>query len=132
MRVAPNRYSFSRPEDVKTIYALGGKFLKSDFYSAMLTGDPLVDNLFPTIDDDEHRDRRRKISSLYTMSAMVTYEEAVDAMTAVFTKQLGQFANEGRPFHFPHFMQSYAFDVIGQITVRLCNWNPWRVNLMLF
>ncbi|KAK7214869.1 hypothetical protein V2G26_002872 [Clonostachys chloroleuca] len=47
---------------------------------------------------------------------MVTYEEAVDAMTAVFTKQLGQFANEGRPFHFPHFMQSYAFDVIGQIT----------------
>ncbi|KAH6988294.1 cytochrome protein [Ilyonectria sp. MPI-CAGE-AT-0026] len=116
VRIAPNRYSFSRQEDVKTIYALGGRFFKSDYYAAMLTGDPLVDNMFPTINDDEHRDRRRKISSLYTMSTMITYEKAVDEMTAVLTKKLRAIANEGRPFHFPRFMQYYAFDVIGQIT----------------
>lgn len=53
------------------------------------------------------------------MSTMITYEKAVDDMTEVLTKKLRVFANEGRPFHFPRFMQYYAFDVIGQITVGL-------------
>ncbi|EXA30606.1 hypothetical protein FOVG_18026 [Fusarium oxysporum f. sp. pisi HDV247] len=118
VRIAPNRYSFSRPEDVKTIYALGSGFLKSDYYAAMLTGDPLGDNIFPTIDDNEHRDRRRKISSLYTMSAMLAYEKAVDEMTAVLTRKLHAFSDENKPFDFPQFMQYFAFDVIGQITFK--------------
>ncbi|UPL02769.1 hypothetical protein LCI18_013703 [Fusarium solani-melongenae] len=50
------------------------------------------------------------------MSTMITYEKAVDDMTEVLTKKLRVFANEGRSFHFPRFMQYYAFDVIGQIT----------------
>ncbi|KAM6529355.1 hypothetical protein FALCPG4_007491 [Fusarium falciforme] len=50
------------------------------------------------------------------MSTMITYEKAVDDMTEVLAKKLRVFANEGRPFHFPRFMQYYAFDVIGQIT----------------
>ncbi|KAL1854961.1 hypothetical protein Plec18170_004373 [Paecilomyces lecythidis] len=50
------------------------------------------------------------------MSTMVTYEEAVDKMTAVCVRKMRRFANEGRLISIPDFMQYYAFDVIGEIT----------------
>ena len=51
------------------------------------------------------------------MSAMVSYERAVDKMTEVCIQKLHQFSEERRLVDIPHFMQYYAFDVIGEITV---------------
>ena len=117
VRVAPNRYSFSRPEDVKLIYSPGSKFPKSKYYEA--SGNPHQTNIFSTRDMADHSDRRRKVASLYTMSTMVAYESAVDRMTAVCLRKLGQIGREERPLSVPQFMQYYAFDVIGEITVSL-------------
>ncbi|KAH7146836.1 cytochrome P450 [Dactylonectria estremocensis] len=116
VRVGLNRYSVSQPSDVKTIYELGGKFTKSDYYKPLLN--PIRDeqNIFPIQDNELHKDRRRKISPLYTMSSMVSYEEAVDEMTRVCMRKMHQFAEEGRLIEIPHWMQFYAFDVIGEIT----------------
>lgn len=50
---------------------------------------------------------------------MVAYESAVDRMTAVCLKKLGQIGAEERFVSVPDFMQFYAFDVIGEITVSL-------------
>lgn len=69
----------------------------------------------------DHADRRRKVASLYTMSTMVAYESAVDRMTAVCLRKLGQILKEKRLVSVPQFMQYYAFDVIGEITVSLMN-----------
>ena len=115
MRIAPNRFSFSGPEDVKKIYILGGKFPKSDYYEP--SGDPHRRNIFSVQDMADHADRRRKVSSLYSMSTMVAYESAVDRMTAVCLRKLGQIGAEERFVSVPDFMQYYAFDVIGEITV---------------
>ena len=54
---------------------------------------------------------------MYTMSSMVSYEPAVDEMTHVCVRKLKEFAKEGRLVDIPHWMQYYAFDVIGAITV---------------
>jgi len=53
------------------------------------------------------------------MSTMVAYESAVDRMTAVCLRKLGQIGREERSVSVPQFMQYYAFDVIGEITVSL-------------
>lgn len=119
VRVGPNRYSFSRPEDVKIIYEIGSKFIKTEYYDTLSPSDPAKRNLFTIRDQDVHKDRRRKISTLYTMSSMVSYEEAVDKMTNVCIRKMRQFAEEERVFSVPDFMQYYAFDVIGEITVLL-------------
>ncbi|KAH7237944.1 cytochrome P450 [Fusarium solani] len=116
VRVGPNRYSVSQPKDVKTIYELGGKFTKSDYYKPLLNPNPEEQNIFPIQDNERHKERRRRISPLYTMSSMVSYEPAVDDMTAVCMRKLYQFAEEGRLIDIPHWMQYYAFDVIGEIT----------------
>lgn len=117
VRIGPNRYSLSQPKDVKKIYEIGGKYIKSDFYNPFHS--PIADeqNIFAMKDNILHKERRRKISPMYTMSSMVSYEPAVDEMTHICIDKLYQFAKEKRLVDVPHFVQHYAFDVIGAITV---------------
>ncbi|KAH7236613.1 cytochrome P450 [Fusarium tricinctum] len=116
VRVGPNRYSLSQPKDVKKVYELGGKYVKTDYYNPLLN--PVVEkqNIFTIKDNNLHKERRRKISPMYTMSSMVSYEPAVDEMTHICIDKLYQFAKERRLVEVPHFVQYYAFDVIGAIT----------------
>ncbi|OQE08993.1 hypothetical protein PENFLA_c121G03101 [Penicillium flavigenum] len=50
------------------------------------------------------------------MSAMVSYEDAIDRMTTLCMRKLDEFAKEKRLIAIPNFMQFYAWDVIGEIT----------------
>ena len=119
VRVGPTRYSFSNPADVKVIYELGGKFFKTEFYEPLKSPEPEQQNIFAIRDPNYHKDRRRKIANLYSMSTMVSYEDAVNRMNTICMRKLTEFANEARRVSLPDFMQYYAFDVIGEITVRL-------------
>lgn len=130
MRVGPNRYSISLPSGVKTIYELGGKYSKTDYYKPLQTSDIDQQNIFTMQDNELHKDRRRKISSLYTMSSMVCYEKAVDEMTSVCVRKMHQFAEQRRLINIPQWMQYYAFDVIGEITV--CYKSPYWHRFLFF
>lgn len=70
-----------------------------------------------TTSNVEHRDRRRKVASLYSLSAMVSYEDAIDRMTTLCMGKMDEFAREKRLIAIPNFMQFYAWDFIGEITV---------------
>lgn len=131
MRVGPNRYSISLPSGVKTIYELGGKYSKTDYYKPLQHPDVDQQNIFTIQDNELHKERRRKISSLYTMSSMVSYEKAVDEMTSLCVRKMHQFAEQGRLIDIPQWMQYYAFDVIGEITVRTIYFTRSPVDPML-
>jgi hypothetical protein len=60
---------------------------------------------------------RRKVSSLYSMTAIVAYEPFVDRCTATIKEKMNDFASKKESFDLPSWMQFYAFDVIGEITV---------------
>jgi hypothetical protein len=62
---------------------------------------------------------------------MVAYEDAVDNMTNVCIRKMQQFANESRLISVPDFMQFYAFDVIGEITVNSLYLIPKRCTVEL-
>lgn len=51
------------------------------------------------------------------MSSLVNYEAAIDEINSELCEKMNSFATTGTPFHFPDWMQFYAFDVIGKITV---------------
>ncbi|KXG49221.1 Cytochrome P450 [Penicillium griseofulvum] len=112
VRVGPKRYSIIQPQAVKTIYDLSGKYTKSSFYNAQGSDD----DIFTMRDNTEQRDRRRKVAPLYSMSAMVSYEDAIDRMTTICMGKMDEFAKEKRLISIPNFMQFYAWDVIGEIT----------------
>ncbi|KAL6703106.1 hypothetical protein ACN47E_010243 [Coniothyrium glycines] len=116
VRMGPNRYSFSDPSDVKIIYELGGKFIKSEFYHPLMAPNPDLQNIFTIRDPSLHKVRRRTIANLYSMSTMVSYEGAVERMSKICIDKLTGFAQKNRKVSLPDFLQWYAFDVIGEIT----------------
>lgn len=62
-------------------------------------------------------ERRKKLSNLYSMISMVSYEDAVDRMNAVCTRKRSDLAERRDKVVVPEFMQYYAFDVIDEITI---------------
>lgn len=82
-------------------------------------GHPSARNLFNELDVKEHLDARRKVSNVYSMSTMVSYEPYVDECTSVLCQRLDEFAakSSAEAVNMAHWFQCYAFDVIGKITV---------------
>ncbi|CAG8909742.1 unnamed protein product [Penicillium egyptiacum] len=118
VRIAPNEYSIDDPGAVKEIYGLGSQFIKSPWYTASSSPDPnAVKDLFSDRDVRTHASNRRKVASLYSMSNLVQMEPFVNDCTKLLEAKFTKFAEQGRPVDMGHWLQCYAFDVIGHITV---------------
>lgn len=117
VQLAPNKYSISDPEEADQIYHHGSQFIKADFYHAFGNPDPVDADAFSERDTERHAFKRRKVSSLYSMSALVSYEGFVDRCNAVLCQKMHGFAGEVAAFEVPAWMQFYAFDVIGEMSV---------------
>lgn len=117
VRLGPNRYSLSNPDTVAKIYGHGNQFDKSRWYRTFGNPNHAEADLFSIIDERRHAADRRRVSSLYSMSALVTYEPFVDACNATIKEKFNGFAARGESFDVAQWMKFYAFDVIGEITV---------------
>ncbi|KAL2815754.1 cytochrome P450 [Aspergillus granulosus] len=117
VRIAPSTYSISDPDTIRQIYGAGSLFTKAPFYSAFGNPDKPRSDLFSELDNGRHAMKRRNVSSLYSMSALVNYESAIDRVTEQLCQSLNKFCSTGDAFDFMSWMQFYAFDVIGTITV---------------
>ncbi|KAB5581285.1 cytochrome P450 [Coniochaeta sp. 2T2.1] len=117
VRLAPHRYSISDPTAIRTIYGPGSKFYKSDYYLPF--GSPNVDHkdVFSETSNDKHALERRKTSNMYAMSSLVAYEPFVDKVNGQFMTALGAISHTGKAVDLFTWLQFYAFDVIGEITL---------------
>ncbi|KAJ5385634.1 hypothetical protein N7517_003545 [Penicillium concentricum] len=117
VRIAPNEYSIDDPDAVKEIYGQGSQFTKSPWYIASANPDPnIVKDLFSERDSKTHASNRRKVASLYSMSNLVQMEPFVNDCTKLLVGKFAKFAEQGRSVDMGHWLQCYAFDVIGNIT----------------
>lgn len=117
MQIAPNRYDFSTPGAVKAICRIGNAFTESRYYGPF--GAPGFHNLVDALGNKGHAALRKQVASLYTMSALLSYEHSVDAQTAILMEKMQNFANRRDVVDLSQFLQFYAFDVIGTITVNI-------------
>lgn len=78
--------------------------------------DPNKASLFADLNPHRHAQQRRKFSSLYSMSALLGYEPFVDNCTALLTQRFDELAQTSNSVDLQHWLQCYAFDVIGEIT----------------
>lgn len=60
---------------------------------------------------------RRMVAGLYSMTAIKSYEPYVDSNVRILLRQFDNFAEMGQVFNLQHWMQCYAFDTIGEMTV---------------
>ena len=101
---------------MKTVSDYG---IQSDFYRVwhnILDGRRVTSPVFDT-DEAHHAVTKRPIASAYQLSTLVEFEPFVDSTTAVLFSRLDElFANSGRLCDLGHWLQLYAFDVIGELT----------------
>lgn len=119
VRIGPRMYSIDDPAMARVIYGISSPLPKSKWYDAW--GDPRIPNhnLFSARDRVVHGLMRRKVASMYSMSTIKSYEPYVDSCAALLLKRFDEFAESGETFDLQQWMQCYAFDVIGEITVSL-------------
>lgn len=124
MRLGPNYYSFDDPETTKIIYGHGTKFTKSAWYDAWNPSPDLLEaNTFAQRNVQQHASARRRLANIYAMSSLVSYEPYVNNCMALFNDKLKTYAREGGHLDFTKWFQLFAFDVIGEITVRCFAFN---------
>lgn len=91
-------------------------FPKSSYYDAF--AEPKVEKaLFNSRNTQEHGRLRRTQAALYSMTNVKSYESFVDTQTTILIAKLEEFAKLRRTVSLPSFLQKYAFDVIGAMTV---------------
>lgn len=117
VRLAPNRYSISDPKAIRTIYGPGSKFSKSDYYRPFGHPDDANKDIFSERSNAKHAQEKRRSANLYSMSSLVMYEPFVDKVNEEFMAAISDHARTDRAFDLFTWMQFYAFDVIGEITI---------------
>lgn len=117
VRLGPDEYSIDDVDGLRTIYGPGTRFEKSQWYLAF--DEPATPHctIFSMNDIKAHGQERRKYAAAYTMSTMLSYEAHVDECIEILDKKFREFSSTQKVIDFGHWMQCYAFDVIGKITV---------------
>jgi cytochrome P450 len=57
------------------------------------------------------------VSAAFSMTAVTEMEDFISDCVTMFETRLGEFADKKEPIDMAHWLQCYAFDVIGEITV---------------
>ena len=100
----------------KLIYGVGKPMRKGRWYDAF---GPVPDhNLFCARNPQAHAAMRKRVADLYSMTAIKQFEPYVDNCIVLLRENLDRMAASREPFDLQHWMQCYAFDVIGEVTVR--------------
>jgi cytochrome P450 len=68
------------------------------------------------MDAQRHASQRRKFAAAYSMSSLITYEPYVDSCTSILIQQLQELAASEKTVNLAHWLQYYAFDVIGSMS----------------
>jgi cytochrome P450 len=120
VRYGPNRFSISDPLAAAAIYGPGSKSTKSPWYQSWSAPSPHAWSLFSDQDAKRHASNRRQYQNTYSMSTLVHYESYVDECADLFCQRLSEMMASdswsSRPVDMGHWLQCYAFDVIGMIT----------------
>ena len=116
VRVAPNTYSIDAPSAVPSIYGIASRMPKSEWYEGWKHPSPQRWTLFPDRDIRRHAETRRRFQGIYSMSSLLSYEGYVSECTELLMARLAEFAQTGKVLDLTHWLQCYAFDVMGNIT----------------
>lgn len=76
-----------------------------------------IPDVFATRDEDVHRQMRRPVANLYSVTNLLTLETLMNSTVQHFFARLDQlFADKGVDFDLFNWIQFFMFDVLGEVT----------------
>ena len=73
--------------------------------------------MFVDLDIKHHASRRRETAQLFSISTLMNIEYQLDPVMKFFFEKLDAFADGGEPLDMAAWLQYYAFDAVGALTV---------------
>ncbi|KEF55721.1 uncharacterized protein A1O9_08471 [Exophiala aquamarina CBS 119918] len=115
VRIGPTEVSIDDPEEsLRIIYGPGSRYRKARWYEA--SDPPGAHSLFTDSNIQRHAHDRRMVSAAFSMTAVMEMEDFISDCVTMFETRLGEFADKKKPIDMAHWLQCYAFDVIGEVT----------------
>ncbi|KAL2822160.1 cytochrome P450 [Aspergillus cavernicola] len=115
VRIAPNELIISDPHAIRTIYGIKSGFSKTDFYLAFRPPWARFPDHFSATDEKQHAERRRIVSSVYTMTSILQSEKYMEKCIDVWIEKLGEMADRKESFELWEWARMYAYDIIGEL-----------------
>ncbi|KAI9694926.1 MAG: hypothetical protein M1822_000543 [Bathelium mastoideum] len=116
VRVAPNEVSASEASAIPKIYRTQQPLPKTDFYPTYRpVGISKRPDLFTVTDEAEHASHRRIVNPVYTMTSILKNENAMDECLTLLVKRLGEYANRQEGMDLGHWLEMYAYDIVGVV-----------------
>ncbi|KAH7306139.1 cytochrome P450 [Rhexocercosporidium sp. MPI-PUGE-AT-0058] len=115
IRIAPNEVACSDPEAIKVIYSTKKVFNKTDFYDIWAPPNVAYAGHFPTRKEKEHAERRRIVSTAYSMFSVLESEEAIDSCTEKWCKSLLEVAKQNSTVDLRYLINMHTFNVISEL-----------------
>ncbi|OOO06873.1 cytochrome P450 [Aspergillus oryzae] len=112
VRIAPNELSVGDPSSFRKIYKAGNGFNKAACYSVVQGNRPF--DLTGERNEKVHSEQRKLVATAYSMSSMVHFESKVNVVIETLIHKLE--ARCGKTIDLGHWLQMWAFDVIGSIS----------------
>ncbi|KAF5987957.1 cytochrome P450 monooxygenase [Fusarium bulbicola] len=118
VRTGPNHVSVSDPAMIPVIYGIGKNFqkVKTPFYTTMslMYQGRRMDSMFTERNPNVHKALKSSVAQIFSMANMRNFEVYADECSAIFLDAMRDL--EGQRLDLAHWLQWYAFDVIGSLT----------------
>ncbi|KAF8335698.1 cytochrome P450, partial [Cantharellus anzutake] len=118
VRVGPNSVSTIDLDAVRTIYAHGSQYKKSNIYSAYRKQGP-VPNIFSQRDVSIHNEQRRELAPVFNKASIVKLEEYIEPCITMLTDQLDRILQQTprptSPVNLSSWLHFFTMDAIGEI-----------------
>ncbi|KAK4493587.1 hypothetical protein PRZ48_015254 [Zasmidium cellare] len=114
VRIAPNELSLVDADALRLLYNHGTKTIKTEWYTVWQAPNA-GPALFSARDKNIHAYLRKRVSSAYTMSSMLRYEEYIQECLDVMLQKLKKHAQAGNDVDMAKWAGYLAFDIIGTL-----------------
>ncbi|KAJ5117437.1 Cytochrome P450 E-class group I [Penicillium atrosanguineum] len=116
VRIAPDEVACADPDAIHKIYRTTSPLNKSDFYHLWDVGAfSKYPNAFAIVPEKLHFERRRIVSSVYSMSSILTLESYIDDCSRLFVERMTERTISDHVVDLGDWFLWYAYDVIGEL-----------------
>lgn len=112
VRIAPNEVAIVDQSAMKQLYGHGQNAQKTDWYA---TWDPPIGApaFFSVRERKLHSYLRKRVSSAFSMTAILKYEQPIQSLLDLLFQKLKAHADAGNTIDMSQWTNAFAFDVVG-------------------
>lgn len=114
VRIAPNELSLVDEQAVVQLYSHGHHAKKTKWYSTWDVRSA-ASGLFSTQNNKEHAFLRKRVSTAYSMTSILKFEEHIQSCLDLFITQMQKHAELSKPVNMSEWTNMLAFDVVGEL-----------------